>query len=123
MRDDTLLAMRHDDYINASVRTAVNMFDEVVPKYRANVRAGHFCDAGDDLRGTQLVGLGKRLKGGAMHEALQYVNQHLPGRGHTQWAESCAQVSLTVELCSYTIAHKRGDELMTSVAHKRSKSR
>ena len=96
------------------------MFDEVVLKYRADIRAGHFHDAGDDLAGTQLIGLGKRLKGGAMHEALHHVNQYLRGRGHTQWSESCAQVS--VELCSYTIAHKRGDELMT-VAHKRSKSR
>lgn len=121
MRDEALLAMRHDDYTTASVSTAVKMLDEVVPQYRVNVRAGHFYDTGDDLTGTQLIGLGKRLRGGAMHQGLQYVNQHLRGMGHTQWAESCAQVS--VELCSYTIAHKRGDELMTSVAHKRSKSR
>ena len=121
MCDEALLAMRHDDYTNASVRTTVKMFDEVVPKYRANVRAGYFYDTGDDLTGTKLIGLGKRFKGGVMHETLQYVNQHLQGRGHTQWAESCAQVS--VELCSYTIAYKLGDELMTSVAHKRSKSR
>ena len=35
--------------------------------------------------------------------------------GHAQKAESCAQVS--VELCFYTIAHKQGDELMTSVTN------
>ena len=35
MRDEVLLATRHDDYTNASVCTAVKMFDEVVPKYTA----------------------------------------------------------------------------------------
>ena len=35
MKDEVLLATRHDDYTNASVRTAVKMFDEVVPKYTA----------------------------------------------------------------------------------------
>ena len=51
MRDEALLAMRHGDYTIASVCTAVEMFDEVVLEYRANVRAGHFCDAGDDPDG------------------------------------------------------------------------
>jgi hypothetical protein len=38
MVDEALTAMRHDDSLSASVRTAVKSFNELVPKYRANMR-------------------------------------------------------------------------------------
>ena len=78
LRDKALLAMRHDDYTLASVHTAVKMYDQAAPKYRANVRAGQFYDTGDDLTGTQLIGLGKRLKGDAMYKA-KYSAMQLAG--------------------------------------------
>ncbi len=55
---------------------------------------------------------------------MQHVSQYLHRMGQSQWLETASQAeSQPVQLCSYTLAHKRGDELMWSKAHKRSKSR
>lgn len=56
MPDEALAAMRHDDALKASIRTAVNSFDELVSKYRANIKSGPSHDTGDDIAGTQLIG-------------------------------------------------------------------
>jgi len=124
MVDEALTAMQHDDSLNASVRTAVKTFDELVPKYRANIRSGPSYDTGDDIRGTQLIGKGKKLKQDAFRNAMQHVSQYLHRMGQSQWLDTSSQAGAQpVQLCSYTLAHKRGDELMWSMAHKRSKSR
>ncbi|DBA84634.1 TPA: hypothetical protein ACH3X1_005997 [Trebouxia sp. C0004] len=124
MRDEALLEMQHDDCIHACVRTAVKTFDELVPEYRANIRAGPLYDLGDTGNGTQLIGKGNTLKGDAHSEALQFVAKYVDRMGHSQWAELSTDLyHHSVDLCLYIIAHKRGDELMWSVAHKRSRSR
>ncbi|DBB00752.1 TPA: hypothetical protein ACH3X1_000685 [Trebouxia sp. C0004] len=99
-------------------------FDELVAEYRANIRAGPLYDLGDTGTGMQLIGKGNTLKGDAHSEALQFVAKYVDRMGHSQWAElSTDLIHHSVDLCLYTIAHKRGDELMWSVAHKRSRSR
>jgi len=124
MVDEALTAMQHDDSLNASVRTAVKSVDELVPRYRANIRSGPSYDTGDDIRGTQLIGKGKKLKQDAFRNAMQHVSQYLHRMGQSQWLDTSSQAGAQpVQLCSYTLAHKRGDELMWSMAHKRSKSR
>ncbi|DBA87692.1 TPA: hypothetical protein ACH3X1_004699 [Trebouxia sp. C0004] len=123
MRDEALLEMQHDDCIHACVRTAVKTLNELVPEYRANIRAGPLNDL-DTGTGTQLIGKGNTLKGDAHSEALQFVAKYVDRMGHSHWAElSTDWYHHSVDLCLYTIAHKRGDELMWSVAHKRSRSR
>ncbi|DBB05418.1 TPA: hypothetical protein ACH3X1_012384 [Trebouxia sp. C0004] len=87
MRDEALLEMQHDDCIHACVRTAVKTFDELVPEYRANIRAGPLYDLGDIGTGTQLIGKGNTLKGDAHSEALQFVAKYVDRMGHSQWAE------------------------------------
>jgi len=72
MVDEALTAMQHDDSLNASVRTAVKSVDELVPRYRANIRSGPSYDTGDDIRGTQLIGKGKKLKQDAFRNAMQH---------------------------------------------------
>ena len=124
--DEALAAMRHDDTVNACVHTAVKLIDELIPKYRADVRAGPLYDKGDrdDDTGTQLIGKGKKLKGDAFTDAKQPVSQYLQRMGLHQWVDMPpGATGQPLELCSFTLAHKRGDELMWSVAHTRSKSR
>ena len=120
--DEALTAMRHDDAVNACVHTAVQSFDEVIPRYRADIRGGPLYDKGDDVTGTQLIGKGKKLKQSALSDAMQHVRQYLQRVGQRDWADTTPGTA-QVELCLFTLAHKRGDELMWSVAHKRSKSR
>ena len=110
--------------------TAVESFDELVPKYRANIRSGPLYDTGDNTTGTQLIGMGKKLKHDAFETGMQHVSQNLADSqylhrmGQSQWLEIASQAEpQPVQLCSYTLAHKRGDELMWSEAHKESKSR
>ena len=71
----------------------------------------------------QLVGEGKKLKNAALTDARQLVTQYLRRTGQSHWAGITPGTARAVALCSYTLAHKRGDELMWSVAHKRSRSR
>ena len=124
MVDEALAAMRHDDATSTCVRTAVKSFDELVPKYRANIRSGALYDMGDDITGTQLIAKGKKLKGSALTDAVQHVSQYLQRMGQSTWAEMTTAASQqSLEVCSYTLAHKRGDELMWSMAHKRAKTR
>ncbi|DBB03150.1 TPA: hypothetical protein ACH3X1_013321 [Trebouxia sp. C0004] len=122
--DEALSTLRHDDATSACVRTAVKSFDELVPKYRANIRAGPMYDTGDDVTGTQLIGKGTKLKHGALTDAVQHVTQYLHRMGQRHWTEMMSGVSQQpLEICSYTMAHKRGDELMWSVAHRRARTR
>ena len=51
-----------DDAVGACVRTAVKSFDELIPKYRADIRAVPFYDSGDDNTGTQLIGKGRKTE-------------------------------------------------------------
>ena len=48
----------------------------------------------------------------------------IPVMGECDWADRTSEAfQQAVEICSYTIAHKHGDELMCSMAHRRSRSR
>ena len=109
MVDEALTAMRHDDFLNASVRTAVKSFVELVPKYRANIRSGPLYDTGDDITGTQLIGKGKKLKHDAFSNAMQHVSQYLNRMGQSTWlglsSEAGAQ---SVQLYSHTLAQAWG---------------
>lgn len=99
-------------------------FDELIPKYRADVRGGPLYDKGDDDMGTQLIGKGRKLKDVAFTDARQPVSQYLQRMGLHHWVDMPpGAIGQPLELCSFTLAHKRGDELMWSVAHRRSKSR
>lgn len=121
--DEALSTLRRDDATSACVRTAVKSFDELVPKYRASIRAGPLYDTGDDVTGTQLIGKGTTLKHGALTDAVQHVTQYLHRMGQRHWTELMSGVSQQpLEICSYTMAHKRG-ELMWSVAHRRARTR
>ena len=54
---------------------------------------------------------------------MQHVSQILHRMGQSHWLKTSSQAGAQpVQLCAYTLAHKRGDELMWSMAHKRSKS-
>ncbi|DBA87963.1 TPA: hypothetical protein ACH3X1_004948 [Trebouxia sp. C0004] len=122
--DEALSTLQHDDATSACVRTAVKSFDELVPKYRANIRTGPLYDTRDDVTGTQLIGKGSKLKHGALTDAVQHVTQYLHRMGQRYWTEMMSGVSQQpLEICSYTMAHKRGDELMWSVAHRRARTR
>ena len=105
--DEALAAMRHDDVINACVHTAVQSFDELIPRYRADIRGGPLYNKGDDDTGTQLISKGKKLKQSALSDARQHVSQYLQHMGLPDWADMTSSTS--VELCSFTLAHKRGD--------------
>ncbi|DBA75815.1 TPA: hypothetical protein ACH3X1_010220 [Trebouxia sp. C0004] len=121
MVDEALAAMRHDDSLNASVRTAVKSFDELVPKYRVNIRSGPSYDTGRHHRHAA-DRQGQKLKHDAFETAMQHVSQYLHRMGQCQWLETASQAEpQPVQLCSYTLAHKCGDDLMWSRAHKRSK--
>ncbi|DBB03152.1 TPA: hypothetical protein ACH3X1_013321 [Trebouxia sp. C0004] len=81
-------------------------------------------ERGDDVTGTQLIGKGTKLKHGALTDAVQHVTQYLHRMGQRHWTEMMSGVSQQpLEICSYTMAHKRGDELMWSVAHRRARTR
>ncbi|DBA98166.1 TPA: hypothetical protein ACH3X1_014785 [Trebouxia sp. C0004] len=56
--DEALSTLQHDDDTSTCVRAAVKTLDVLVPKYRANIRAGPLYDTGDDVKGTQLIGKG-----------------------------------------------------------------
>ena len=120
MRDEAMLAMRLDSRLHASIRTAVQSFDEWVPEYQANIRAGPLYDTGDDLVGTQLIGKGKKLRGADKSTSMLQVSGFLQATGNSQWVSMGIE---PIELCSFTLAHKHGDELLWSRAHKRSKTR
>ena len=57
------------------MRTAVKSFDELVPKYRADIRAGPLYDTGDGLTGTQLIGKGQKLTQTALDDAMQHLDK------------------------------------------------
>lgn len=116
----------HDDTLNACVRTAVISFDELIPKYRADVRSEPLYDKGDDATGAQLIGKGKKLKDDAFTDARQPVSQYLQRirMGLHHWVNMPpGATGQPLELCSFALAPKHGDELIWSVAHRRSKSR
>ena len=122
MRDEAIVAMRHDSILHASVRTAVRSFDELVPQYRANIRAGPLYDTGDDQTGTQLIGKGKKLKGADKSTCMLQVSRFLQVSRDSQWTDHPLGTD-AAELCAFTLAHKRGDELLWSRAHRRSRTR
>ena len=124
IRDEVLTAMRHANFTDPCVQKAVKSFDELIPKYRADIRSGPLYDTGEAETGTQLIGKGKRLKTDAYDSALQHVSQYLRRNGHSGWLDPSPGVdSQPVSLCSYTMAHKRGDELLWSAAHKRTRTK
>ena len=122
MRDEALSAMRHSNSTNPYTDKAIASFDELIPKYRADIRGGPLYDEdGDEDTQTLLIGKGKKLRVSALADALEQINQYLHQRQRCQTSEGLDPTPLTV--CSYSLAHKRGDELLWSKAHKRAKTR
>ena len=62
MRDEAVTAMRHANFTNPCVQKAVNSCDELISKYRADIRSGPLYNTGEAETGTQLIGKGKQLK-------------------------------------------------------------
>ena len=77
-------------------------------------------DTGDEQVVKQLIGKGKKLRGADKSTVMLQVSGFLQTTGNSQWVSVGIE---PVELCSFTLAHKHGDELLWSRAHKRSKSR
>lgn len=93
MRDDALSAMRHSNCTEPCIQRAVKSFDELVPKYRADIRGGPLYDeTGDEDTGTQLLGKGKQLKGVVLTEAIQHVSQYLQRMQRSSWAAAPASM-------------------------------
>lgn len=78
LRDNALTAMRHSNFTETCMEKIVKSFDELVPKYRADIRSGPLYDeSGDADTGTQLIGKGRKLKGAALTDALQHLSKYL----------------------------------------------
>ena len=93
-------------------------FDELCPDYRSRPMQGPRFDVDTGVGHGSLVGMGKQLKLSA--EQLEVVNAYLGPQ---------LQVALTNELPArymcyrHTVANIHGDQLATSLAHKRSVTR
>ena len=76
-------------------------------------------DTGDEQVDTQLIGKGKKLSGADKRTSMLQVSGFLPATANSR----SVSVSIeAIELCSFTLAHKHGNELLWSEAHKRSKT-
>ena len=110
--------MRQADAVAAHPQRAVRTFDEWVPEYRANMRSGPLYDAGDAATGTGLLGKGKHFTGTAPDTAIQQLTRFLQRSQMQAWAPDASVVCFT----SYTMAHKRGDEILWSKGNGRSRT-
>lgn len=119
MVDTALLGMRQADRLTEQPDHAVKSFDEFVPAYRLNMRSGPLYDLGDEDSGTQLLGKGKLLGGEVLQSAMQHLDRLLHRLGEDDWAAGMPSPRLE----SYTMAHKRGDEILWSQQNGRSRTR
>lgn len=119
LAEEALIRMRFEDDWT-SVRDCVRTFDELVPAYRADTRGGPAYDEGDPATGTQLLGKGKTLAGHEVDEAMQQLTSYLRRQGQEGWEGEHEDSPV---LMSFTMAHKRGDEILWLVRHRRSRSR
>ncbi len=59
MVEEACLQLRRADALQSNPSLAVKPFDERMPEYRANIRAGPLYDEGNAETGTQLIGKGR----------------------------------------------------------------
>ncbi|KAL0024476.1 hypothetical protein WJX77_008155 [Trebouxia sp. C0004] len=96
------------DALHGNPSLAVKPFDEWVPEYRANIRAGPMYDEGDAETGTQLIGKGRALHGEGLHDAMLQVSRYLQHTRH-EWAGAFEQEAIHLHI--FTLA-SQGDELL-----------
>ena len=99
----------------------VRGFDELCPAYRAAAVRGNV-DSGTSAHGSQLLGVGKPVSNPGRQAALRTALRRLlrtarpAGWSHQRDTDSAA-------LHQHTYASKQGDEVVTSAANSRSRSR
>ena len=119
MVDAALLDQKQSDRLCAQPVQAVRSFDEWVPEYRVNMRTGPLYDPGDAETGTQLLGKGKPLGGQALQAAEEQLHRLLHRTGEPGWAADLPAPSLH----SFSMAFKRGDEILWSKESGRTRTR
>ena len=119
-----LLHMRQHDRVAAEPGLAVKTFDELVPKYRHNMRSGPMYDTGDAETATQLLGKGKRMAGEIRNTAVQQLVRFLASMPQNGWvAGDIADASADISLDVFTQAHKAGQEILWAKNNARSRTR
>lgn len=117
-----LKRMAQHDRVAAPPELAVQTFDQLVPRYRHDMRSGPLYDGGDAASGTGLLGKGKPLAGNVRSTALQQLRVHLQRMPDASWpADPNVLDSTAVD--AFTMAHKAGDEILWSMSEARSRSR
>lgn len=121
-RTMALQKMAQQDSVTAPPELAVRTFDQLVPKYRQDMRSGPLYDCGDEVSGTGLLGKGKPLAGEMRSAALQQFLVHLQRMPDASWPADPAVLE-SAALDAFTMAHKAGDEILWSMSEARSRSR
>ncbi|DBA77848.1 TPA: hypothetical protein ACH3X1_009202 [Trebouxia sp. C0004] len=106
--EEACLQQLNADALHGNPSLAVKPFDEWVPEYRANIRAGPMYDEGDAETGTQLIGKGRALHGEGLHDAMLQVSRYLQHTRH-EWAGAFEQEAIHLHI--FTLA-SQGDELL-----------
>lgn len=98
-------------------------FDELIPEYRANMRAGRYYDEGDPVTSTQLLGKGQAAKSPVRENIASQLVQCLSRLQQQEWLGDDQASFEQLQLDIFTLAHKYGDEILWSESHKRTRSR
>ena len=122
MVDAALLRTRQLDRLATDPQLAVLTFDELIPEYRHNIRAGPLYDTGDCGTHTQLLGKGKPMAGAVRVTAEQQLAVFFGRMPQLEWAGATATPAI-LQLAMFSMAHKCGDEVLWAKSNARSCTR
>lgn len=108
--DAALLLVQQLDRLALDQGLACKTFDELVPRYHADIRAGPLYDTGDDSTHTQLLRKGRVMAGAARAAAKQQLLRFLERMPQAGWGAEVPARGL--QLHQFPMAHKGGDEIL-----------